>query len=90
MGAKALRGLKVAQRAMETAVIGVVVVLFVVTVAITCVLCCFSCDSRAQDPQGGPGRSFTVATFRQEASLFTGPGRHAQPVPSARDFWTFM
>ncbi|XP_063552316.1 small regulatory polypeptide of amino acid response [Gorilla gorilla gorilla] len=90
MGAKAPRGHKVSQWAMETAVIGVVVVLFVVTVAITCVLCCFSCDSRAQDPQGGPGRSFTVATFRQEASLFTGPVRHAQPVPSAQDFWTFM
>nr|XP_025708598.1 small regulatory polypeptide of amino acid response [Callorhinus ursinus] len=76
---------------METAVIGMVVVLFVVTVAITCLLCCFSCDSRTQDPQGGPGRSFTVATFHQEASLFTGPGHHAQPpVAGARDFWTFM
>ncbi|XP_035107725.1 small regulatory polypeptide of amino acid response [Callithrix jacchus] len=90
MGAKASRGPKVAQRAMETAVIGVVAVLFVVTVTITCVLCCFSCDSRAQDLQEGSGSSFTVATFRQEASLFTGPGRHAQPVPSAQDFWTFM
>ncbi|KAK2498233.1 hypothetical protein MC885_009989 [Smutsia gigantea] len=68
---------------METAVIGVVVVLFVVTVAITCILCCFSYDSWAQDPQRGPGRSFTVATFRQEASLFTGLGRHAQPVAGA-------
>lgn len=75
---------------METAVIGVVAVLFVVTVAITCVLCCFSCDSRAQDPQGGPGRSFTVATFRQESSFFTGPGHPPQPVAGARDFWTFM
>lgn len=77
---------------METAVIGVVAVMFVVTVAITCLLCCFSCDSRARDPQGGPGHSFTVATFRQEASLFTGPGRHAQPAAAvgARDFWTFM
>lgn len=75
---------------METAVIGVVAVLFVVTVAITCVLCCFSCDSRAQDPQGHLGHSFTVATFRQDASLFTGPGRHTQPVTSARDFWTFL
>ncbi|XP_039074507.1 small regulatory polypeptide of amino acid response [Hyaena hyaena] len=75
---------------METAVIGVVAVLFVVTVAITCILCCFSCDSTAQDPQGGPGRSFTVATFRQESSIFTGPGHHAQPVAGARDFWTFM
>ncbi|XP_042099196.1 small regulatory polypeptide of amino acid response [Ovis aries] len=75
---------------METAVIGMVAVLFMVTVAITCVLCCFSCDSRSQDPQGAPSPSFTVATFRQEASLFTGPGRHAQPVAGARDFWTFM
>lgn len=73
--------------------IGVVAVLFLVTVAITCLLCCFSCDSRALDPQGGPGHSFTVATFHQEASLFTGPGCHAQPVAAtagARDFWTFM
>lgn len=76
--------------AMETAVLGMVAVLFVVTVAITCVLCCFSCDSRAQDPQGGPGHSFTVATFRREACLFTGPGRRVQPVAGARDFWTFM
>ncbi|XP_032095935.1 small regulatory polypeptide of amino acid response [Sapajus apella] len=90
MGVKASRGPKVAQRAMETAVIGVVAVLFMVTVTITCVLCCFSCDSRAQDLQGAPGSSFTVATFHREASLFTGPGRHAQPGPSARDFWTFM
>ncbi|XP_062937691.1 small regulatory polypeptide of amino acid response [Cynocephalus volans] len=75
---------------MEMAVIGMVGVLFVVTVAITCILCCFSCDSKTQNPQGGPGHSFTVATFRQEASLFTGPSRHAQPAPSARDFWTFM
>ncbi|XP_053422717.1 small regulatory polypeptide of amino acid response [Nycticebus coucang] len=75
---------------METAVIGVVLVLFVVTVAITCVLCCFSCDSRTQHPQGAPGHSFTVATFHQEASLFTGPDRHTPPAPSARDFWTFM
>lgn len=75
---------------METAVIGMVAVLFVLTVAITCILCCFSCDSKAPDPQGGPGRSFTVATFHQEASLFTGPARHAQAVAGARDFWTFM
>ncbi|XP_054544976.1 small regulatory polypeptide of amino acid response [Talpa occidentalis] len=75
---------------METAVIGVVAVLFVVTVAITCLLCCFSCDSRAQDPQGHPSHSFTVATFRQDASLFTGPGRHPQAVTGARDFWTFL
>ncbi|MXQ89488.1 small regulatory polypeptide of amino acid response [Bos indicus] len=75
---------------METAVIGVVAVLFVVTVAITCVLCCFSCDSRSQDPQGAPSPSFTVATFRKEASLFTGPDHNAQPVAGAWDFWTFM
>lgn len=75
---------------METAVIGMVAVLFVVTVAITCILCCFSCDSRTQNPQGDPGHSFTVATFHQEAFLFTGPARHTQPVASARDFWTFM
>ncbi|XP_077003845.1 small regulatory polypeptide of amino acid response [Tamandua tetradactyla] len=75
---------------METAVIGVVMVLFAVTLAITCVLCCFSCDPKTQDPQGVPGPSFTVATFRQDASLFTGPGRQAQPAARARDFWTFM
>ncbi|KAM9083334.1 small regulatory polypeptide of amino acid response [Balaenoptera ricei] len=75
---------------METAVIGMVAVLFVVTVAITCILCCFSCDSRTQDSQGSPRPSFTVATFRQEASLSTGPGHHAQPVAGVRDFWTFM
>ncbi|XP_023401095.1 small regulatory polypeptide of amino acid response [Loxodonta africana] len=75
---------------METAVIGVVAVLFVVTVAITCILCCFSYDPKTQDPQGGPGPSFTVATFHQEASLFTGPGRHTQPAAGAREFWTFM
>ncbi|XP_045435964.1 small regulatory polypeptide of amino acid response [Pipistrellus kuhlii] len=75
---------------METVVIGMVAVLFVVTVAITCILCCFSCDAKAPDPQAGPGRSFTVATFRQEDSLFTGPGRHGQAVAGARDFWTFM
>ncbi|XP_028350109.1 small regulatory polypeptide of amino acid response [Physeter macrocephalus] len=75
---------------METAVIGMVAVLFVVTVAITCILCCFSCDSRTPDSQGGPRPSFTVATFHQEASVFTGPGHHAQPVAGVRDFWTFM
>ncbi|XP_029776248.1 small regulatory polypeptide of amino acid response [Suricata suricatta] len=75
---------------METAVIGVVAVLFVVTVAIACILCYFSCDSRTQDPQGGPGRSFTVATFRQESSSLKGPGHRAKPVAGARDFWTFM
>ncbi|XP_023485429.1 small regulatory polypeptide of amino acid response [Equus asinus] len=75
---------------METAVIGVVMVLFAVTVVVTCILCCFSCDSRARGPHGGPGRSFTVATFRQEPSLFSGPGHHAQPVGSTQDFWTFM
>ncbi|XP_069865831.1 small regulatory polypeptide of amino acid response [Dipodomys merriami] len=72
---------------METAVIGMVAVLFVVTVAITCILCCFSYDSKTQDLQGGPGHSFTVATFHQEASLFTVPGRQ---VLSAGDFWTIM
>ncbi|XP_054979030.1 small regulatory polypeptide of amino acid response [Sorex araneus] len=75
---------------METAVIGVVAVLLVITVAIACVLCYFSCDSRAQEPQGGPGRSFTVATFQQKASIFSGSSSTAQPRPSARDFWTFM
>ncbi|XP_037654010.1 small regulatory polypeptide of amino acid response [Choloepus didactylus] len=75
---------------MEGAVIGVVVVLFVVTLVITCILCCFSCDPKTQDPQGGPGPSFTVATFRQEASLFMGPGCHVQLAATARDFWTFM
>ncbi|XP_058379492.1 small regulatory polypeptide of amino acid response [Diceros bicornis minor] len=76
--------------AMETAVVAVVVVLLVVTVVITCVLCCFSCDSRAPDPQGGPGRSFTVATFRQESSLFSGLGHHAQPVVGAQDLLTVI
>ncbi|KAM6183982.1 small regulatory polypeptide of amino acid response [Erethizon dorsatum] len=75
---------------MEIMVIGVVAVLLVVTVVITCILCCFSYDSKTQDPQGGPGRSFTVATFRQESSLFTRPDKQAQPVPSAQDFWTIM
>ncbi|XP_040819589.1 small regulatory polypeptide of amino acid response [Ochotona curzoniae] len=75
---------------METAVMGVVAVLFLVTVAITCVLCCFSCDARSRDPQERPGHSFTVATFRREASFFTGPSRPAQPMPTARDFWSFM
>lgn len=75
---------------METAVIGVVAVLLLVTVAVTCILCCFSCDSRTPDLEEGPGHSFTVATFRQEASLFTGPTRQTQPGPSARDFWSFM
>ncbi|KAM5298469.1 small regulatory polypeptide of amino acid response [Ctenodactylus gundi] len=75
---------------METAVIGVVAVLLVVTVAIACVLCCYSYGSKTQDPQGGPGYSFTVATFRQEVSLCAGPGHQAQPVQSARDFWTIL
>ncbi|XP_060055176.1 small regulatory polypeptide of amino acid response [Erinaceus europaeus] len=74
---------------METAVIGAVVLLLLVTLAIACILCCFSCDSRTRDLQGGPGRSFTVATFHQEASLFTGPPHHTQTVAGARDFWTF-
>ncbi|KAM4851109.1 small regulatory polypeptide of amino acid response [Urocitellus parryii] len=73
---------------MESAVIGVVAVLFVFTVAITCILCCFSYDSKTQDPQGGPGHSFTVATFRQEASLFSGP--QAQSMRSTQDFWTVI
>lgn len=75
---------------METAVIGVVAVMLVITVAIACVLCYFSCDSRVQEPQGGPGPSFTVATFQQKASIFTGPSSPAQPRTSSRDFWTFM
>ncbi|XP_029059635.1 small regulatory polypeptide of amino acid response [Monodon monoceros] len=75
---------------METAVIGMVAVLFVVTVAISCIVCCFSCDSRTQGSQGGLRPSFTVATFRREASLSTGPGHHVQPVAGVRDFWTFM
>lgn len=74
---------------METAVIGVVMLLLLVTLAITCILCCFSCDSRTQDPQGGPGRSFTVATFHQETSFFTGLPQRAPSVAGARDFWTF-
>lgn len=71
-------------------VIGVVAVLLVVTVVITCILCCFSYDSKTQDPQGGPGRSFTVATFHQESSLFARPESQASPVPRAQDFWTIM
>ncbi|XP_049630209.1 small regulatory polypeptide of amino acid response [Suncus etruscus] len=75
---------------METAVVAVVVVLLVITVAIACVLCYFSCDSRAQEPHADPGHGFTVVTFQQKASLFTGPSRPAQPRTTARDFWTFM
>ncbi|XP_051021553.1 small regulatory polypeptide of amino acid response [Acomys russatus] len=76
---------------METAVIGVVAVLFVITVAITCVLCYFSYDSKTQDPERGPGRSFTVATFHhQEASLFTGPALQSRPLPAAQNFWTVV
>lgn len=71
-------------------VIGVVAVLLVVTVVITCILCCFSYDSKTQDPQGGPGRSFTVATFHQESSLFARPESQASPVLRAQDFWTIM
>ncbi|XP_073907574.1 small regulatory polypeptide of amino acid response [Castor canadensis] len=72
---------------MEAAVIGVVAVLFVVTVAITCILCCFSYASETQDPQRGLGHSFTVATFHQETSFFTRPGRQ---VPSSRNVLTIM
>ncbi|XP_030741175.1 small regulatory polypeptide of amino acid response [Echinops telfairi] len=75
---------------METAVLGMVAVLFVVTVAIACVLCCFSCDPKTQDPQGAPGPSFTVATFRQETSLFSIGGHHTQPARGTREFWTFV
>ncbi|KAM6169715.1 small regulatory polypeptide of amino acid response [Rhynchocyon petersi] len=75
---------------METAVIGIVAVLFVVTVAITCILCCYSCDSKTQDSPGGPGPSFTVATFHQEASLLTGRGPLSQTAAGAQDFWSFM
>nr|XP_044988788.1 small regulatory polypeptide of amino acid response [Jaculus jaculus]XP_044988794.1 small regulatory polypeptide of amino acid response [Jaculus jaculus]XP_044988799.1 small regulatory polypeptide of amino acid response [Jaculus jaculus] len=73
---------------METAVIGVVAVLLVVTVAIACLLCYFSFDSKTQDLQKDHG--FTVATFRQEASLFTGPALQTPPVKSTQDFWTVM
>lgn len=75
---------------METAVVAVVIVLLVITVAIACVLCYFSCDSRAQEPHADPGHGFTVVTFQQKASLFTGPSRPTQPRTTARDFWTFM
>ncbi|KAL1777294.1 small regulatory polypeptide of amino acid response-like [Sigmodon hispidus] len=75
---------------METAVIGMVVVLFVVTMAITCILCYFSYHPQTHDPQWGPRNSFTVATFHQEPSLFTGPGLQSRPLPSAQNFWTVM
>lgn len=75
---------------METAVIGMVAVLFVVTIAITCILCYFSYDSKIQDPQRGPSYSFTVATFHQERSLFTGPGLQTRPMPNAQNFWTVV
>lgn len=72
------------------AMIGVVFVLLVIIVAISCILCYFSCDSEPQEPQGGPSHSFTVATFQQKESIFTGPSIRAQPRASAKDFWTFM
>ncbi|KAK7800357.1 hypothetical protein U0070_001250 [Myodes glareolus] len=75
---------------METAVIGMVAVLFVVTLAITCILCYFSYDPKTQDPERVPRSSFTVATFHQEASLFTGPGLQARPLPRAQNFWTVV
>lgn len=75
---------------METAVIGMVAVLFVITMAITCILCYFSYDSKTQDPGRGPRGSFTVATFHQEASLFTGPDLQSRPLPSAQNFWTVV
>ncbi|XP_041523784.1 small regulatory polypeptide of amino acid response [Microtus oregoni] len=75
---------------METAVIGMVAVLFAVTVAITCVLCYFSYDSKTQDPERGPRSSFTVATFHREASLVTGRGLQARPLPRAQNFWTVV
>ncbi|CAH6776943.1 Spaar [Phodopus roborovskii] len=75
---------------METAVIGMVAVLFVVTVAITCILCYFSYDAKTHDPERGPRNSFTVATFRQGASLFTGPGLQSRPLPSTQNFWTVV
>lgn len=75
---------------METAVIGMVAVLFVITVAITCILCYFSCDSHTQGSENGPRRSFTVATFHQEASLFRRPALQSRPVPRAHNFWTVV
>lgn len=75
---------------METAVIGMVAVLFVITIAITCILCYFSYDSQTQDPESGPRRSFTVATFHQEASLFTRPALQSRPLPRAQNFWTVV
>ncbi|XP_023571873.1 small regulatory polypeptide of amino acid response-like [Octodon degus] len=75
---------------MEILVIGVVAVLLLVTVVITCILCCFSYDSKTQDPQGGPGHSFTVATFRRESSFFTRTESRAQPLQSSQDFWITM
>lgn len=75
---------------METAVIGVVVVLFVITMAITCILCYFSRDSHTRDPESGPRRSFTVATFHQGASLFAGPALQSRPLPRAQNFWTVV
>ncbi|XP_021087949.1 small regulatory polypeptide of amino acid response [Mesocricetus auratus] len=73
---------------METAVIGMVAVLLAVTVVITCILCYFSYDSKTSDPEMGPRNSFTVATFHQEASIFTGPGLQSRPLPTARNFCT--
>lgn len=75
---------------METAVIGVVAVLFVITMAIACVLCYFSYNSKTQDPERGPRHSFTVATFHQEASLFTGSALQSRPLPGAQNFWTVV
>lgn len=75
---------------MESAVIGMVAVLFVITMAITCILCYFSYDSQIQDPERRSRRSFTVATFHQEASLFTGPALQSRPLPRAQNFWTVV
>ncbi|XP_042126998.1 small regulatory polypeptide of amino acid response [Peromyscus maniculatus bairdii] len=75
---------------METAVIGMVAVLFIVTMAITCILCYFSYDLKTQDPDRDPRNSFTVATFHQEASLFTGPALQSRPLLSAQNFWTVV
>lgn len=70
--------------------IGMVAVLFVITIAITCILCYFSYDSQTQDPESGPRRSFTVATFHQEASLFTRPALQSRPLRRAQNFWTVV